>query len=235
MKPHKVRFTVWLDPTALEAAKERSRQDDVSVSEALAQAATESLLRTRKDAEAQIVKAVERVFFLVHKTDRKRGFDLQLLKEMLGLMVLSFFNHTQAIPEASKKMALLEGKARFQRFLDLLAANLRGGKSILSDLPSLPENAADEKRDQLDASNVATPGGENKGGPPLKQPDDSKTATPTAPVQPEAEHEHGREKQASAPPETNGSKPTVPKIPKSEPKPAEQDATELKKRWGLFG
>jgi hypothetical protein len=233
MKPHKVRFTVWLDPAALDAAKERSRQDGVSVSEALAQAATESLLRTRKDAEAQIVKAVERVFYLVHKTDRKRGFDLQLLKEMLGLMVLSFFNHTQAIPEASKKMALLEGKARFQRFLDLLAANLRGGKTILSDLPALPEEAPEEKRDPLTALNSANPSGGNEGGSLAKQTDDSKTAKPTVPS--EAVDEHGREKAFSAPSDTSGSKPTVLKQPNSEPKSAEQDATETKKRWGLFG
>ena len=206
MKPHKVRFTVWLDPAVLDAAKERSRQDGVSVSEALGQAATESLLRKRKDAEAQIVKAVERVFYLVHKTDRKRGFDLQLLKEMLGLMVLSFFNHTQAVPEASKKTALLEGKARFQRFLDLLAANLRGGKSILSELPALPEEAPEEDRRPANPANGVNPSGENKGSPPAKQTDDSKTANPAA------------------------AKPATP-----ERNPADPDTVESKKRWGLFG
>lgn len=88
MKAQKVRFTVWLDPATLEAAKVRSRQDGVSVSEALAEAATESLLRNRADAETQIVKAIERVFYLVQRTDRKRAFDEQVLKEMVGLMVL---------------------------------------------------------------------------------------------------------------------------------------------------
>ena len=235
MKAHKVRFTVWLDPAALDAAKERSRQDGVSVSEALGRAATESLLRNRKDAEAQIVKAVERVFYLVHKTDRKRGFDLQLLKEMLGLMVLSFFNHTHPVPEASKKTALLEGKARFQRFLDLLAANLRGGKSILSDLPSLPEEVPEDKRSPLSETSVAQPGGETKSSSPVKQPDNSKSAKPTTPAPHEAVDAHGRDKPAGNRSDTNGSKPVGPKPPKAEPKPPEPNGTESKKRLGLFG
>jgi hypothetical protein len=140
MAEQKVRFTIWLSPAALQIAKARSLEDRVSISETLAQAATEALLASgRRESEAKVLQAVERVFHLIQRIDRRRGFDDQVLKEMLGLAILSFFNHTPAVPNAEKKAALLDGKARFHRFLDALATNLRGGKSILADLP-IPED-----------------------------------------------------------------------------------------------
>lgn len=230
MKPHKVRFTVWLDPAALEAAKARARQDGGSVSEALSQAATESLLRNRQDAEAQIAKAVERVFYLVQRTDRRRSFDQQVLKEMLGLAVLSFFNHTPAVPEANKKAALLGGKARFHRFLDTLAANLRGGKSILSDLPAQREEAPAEDRTQ-DAIAEIIPAGRKttddhgvKHGHPATKTGDVGMAIPSTTLP-----EPSVRASADAPHDADG--PVG--APHPEPKRAEPERG--KNRWGLFG
>jgi hypothetical protein len=64
--------------------------------------------------------------------------ELAVLKEMAGLGMRSFFNHTTPIPEATKAAAILSGKQRFHGYLDMLAKNLRKGESILSDIP-LPE------------------------------------------------------------------------------------------------
>jgi hypothetical protein len=237
MKPQKVRFTVWLDPATLEVAKVRSRQDGVSVSEALAEAATESLLRNRADAETQIVKAIERVFYLVQRTDRKRSFDEQVLKEMVGLMVLSFFNHTPAVPEANKKAALMDGKARFHRFLDTLAANLRGGNTILSDLPGPVEEAERTvsgnevgpvgKPEPPQASRAASNGAQSK------QPSPTGVAYPDPPAPPKA---HANT-EAVKPVEESASTgvPPDPTSSDSKPSPAGADAAATKKRWGLFG
>ena len=234
MKPQKIRFTVWLDPATLEAAKVRSRQDRVSVSEALARAATESLLRNRADAEAQIVRAVERVFYLVHRTDKKRGFDQQVLKEMVGLMVVSFFNHTPAVPEAGKKAALLDGKARFHRFLDTLAANLRGGKSIVSDLPTPPEEMPEQNllvgetkaaatKDSAEAGDAIT------GDAGHKRSRRSKTVDPGAAPPPDREADTGPAQSIDAEAET------IPmQVPTPESKPPEPESAPPKKRWGLF-
>jgi len=73
---------------------------------------------------------------LIQRIDRRRSFDQQVLKEMVGLMVQSFFNHTPGIPDKDKKAALHSGKARFNRFLDTLATHLRSGQSIMNDLPA---------------------------------------------------------------------------------------------------
>src|SRR5580658_1947940 len=59
---------------------------------------------------------------------------------MVGLLALSFFNHTPAVPELAKKAALHSGQVRFNRFLDALATNLRGGHSILNDV-EIPEES----------------------------------------------------------------------------------------------
>ena len=141
MPVQKVKFTVWLDPAVLQAAKSRAGHTGASVSEVLADAARDALLGKRGDGGAgDIVKAVDRVFYQVQRAERRRAFDQDLLKEMLGLAVLSFFNHTPAVPESEKRAALVSGKTRFGRFLDTLANNLRGGRSILHDLPAADES-----------------------------------------------------------------------------------------------
>jgi len=141
MAEHKTRFTVWMDPEVLLAAKARALQDGITVSEVLAAAAKRDLIdANRQNTDAQILQAVERVFNLIQRIDRRRVYDQQVLKEMLGLLVRSFFNHTPAVPAKDREAAIFSGKARFNRFLDMLATNLRSGESVLNDLP-VPEQA----------------------------------------------------------------------------------------------
>ena len=56
---------------------------------------------------------------------------------MVGLSIRAYFNHTPEVPDHERSAALLSGKARFHRYLDTLARNLRQNKSILSDVPEL--------------------------------------------------------------------------------------------------
>jgi hypothetical protein len=143
MREKKIKFTVWLSPEILRAAKARATLDGTTVSEVLAAAGKTALIETdRQHTDAKLLAAVERVFTLIQRIDRRRGYDQQVLKEMAGLMAQSFFNHTPAIPDKDKKAALHSGKARFNRFLDALAANLRSSRSILNDLPSGDEPQA---------------------------------------------------------------------------------------------
>ncbi len=137
----KTRFTVWMEPDTLQAAKARAVQDGVTVSEVLAAAAKRALIDTdRQNTDAKLLAAVERVFNLIQRIDRRRVYDQQVLKEMIGLLIRSFFNHIPAVPPKERDAALISGKARFNRFLDALAANLRSGESALNDLP-VPEQS----------------------------------------------------------------------------------------------
>jgi post-segregation antitoxin (ccd killing protein) len=131
--------TIYLDAQLLQAAKERSANMQVSLSAAIVEALKESLLSTyRSEREQEILKAVERNFHALRRLDQRLAVELAVLKEMAGLGMRSFFNHTTPIPEATKAAAILSGKQRFHGYLDTLAKNLRKGESILSDIP-LPE------------------------------------------------------------------------------------------------
>ena len=131
--------TIYLDAQLLQAARERSANMQVSLSAAIVEALKESLLSTyRSEREQEILKAVERNFHALRRLDQRLAVELAVLKEMAGLGMRSFFNHTTPIPEATKAAAILSGKQRFHGYLDTLAKNLRKGESILSDVP-LPE------------------------------------------------------------------------------------------------
>jgi post-segregation antitoxin (ccd killing protein) len=160
-----VQVTIYLDAQLLQAAKERSATMQVSLSAAIVEALKESLLSTyRSEREQEILKAVERNFHALRRLDQRLAVELAVLKEMAGLGMRSFFNHTTPIPEATKAAAILSGKQRFHGYLDTLAKNLRKGESVLSDVP-LPEfdapsesktpTAVDSKADK--AGRIETP------------------------------------------------------------------------------
>jgi hypothetical protein len=139
MNGHRVQVTVFLEPQVHQAAKQRAKDMKLSLSATVAEAAKESLLSSyRSDREKEILKAAERNFYAVRRLEQRMRIELQVLKELIGLGMRSFFNHTPPIPDTGKAGALLSGKQRFQRYLDLVASNLRGGDSVLADVP-LPE------------------------------------------------------------------------------------------------
>jgi hypothetical protein len=125
----------------------------LSLSATVAEAAKESLLSSyRSEREKEILKAAERNFYAVRRLEQRMRIELQVLKELIGLGMRSFFNHTPPIPDTAKAAALLSGKQRFQRYLDLVASNLRGGDSVLADvpLPELTEAPADAEMPESD-------------------------------------------------------------------------------------
>ena len=134
----KIKLSIRLLRSAYDAAKSQAATTGSAISVIVAEAATQTLLATyRSDREAEILKAVERVFFKLQKLEKRQNLDLLILKEMMGLSVRAYFNHTPEVPDHERSAALLSGKAQFHRYLDTLARNLRQNKSILSDVPEL--------------------------------------------------------------------------------------------------
>jgi len=225
MAEHKTRFTVWMDPEVLRAAKARALQDGITVSEVLAAAAKRDLIDAcRQNTDAQILQAVERVFNLIQRIDRRRVYDQQVLKEMLGLLIRSFFNHTPATPKNDKEAALLSGKVRFNHFLDVLAANLRSGQSALNDLPvaeQTPKAASvpAQTEDSATQRPVVTPPSVAASSPPIPPALIEPIAPVVAPT-PRAEIETSPSEAIE--PATN-QRPTEPSKP-----------TPPRKLWGLF-
>jgi hypothetical protein len=204
----KVRFTLWMDEDVLKAAKVRAGESGVTPSRVIADAARTILIDNPQNAEARVLQAVERVFALIQRMDRRRGYDQQVLKEMVGLMVQSFFNHTPAIPDHDKKAALHSGKARFNRFLDTLATNLRSGQSITNDIPATPEPA---------------PETENTGPPQLTNTAESNGGTPGP--------SHSNERTRKGVRKTDQAEAAK----TAEPSPETNSPDSRGSRWNLFG
>lgn len=158
MKGHRIQLTVRLEPQVMQAARQRSSEMKVSLSATVADAAKESLLSSyRSEREQEILKAVDRNFHALRRLERQLWLEISVLKEMIGVGMRSFFNHTTPIPEATKNAALRSGKERFHRYLDLLAANLRSGESILKDLP-LPDAGEQNATPSPNAGGVSADG-----------------------------------------------------------------------------
>jgi hypothetical protein len=211
MPTQKVRFTLWMDPDFLRAAKLRASEEGVAPSRVIAAAARTVLIDAQQNADAKLLQAVERVLILIQRIDRKRVYDQQVLKEMVGLMVLSFFNHTPALPEKDRKAALYSGKARFNKFLDALAANLRAGESILNDLPASHDPPS---QDQLAPKSATTK---------------AESSITTESVSPPVETQ-----EQSAPPVVERPPPIEP-VPANDAPPEKPLSTaEPRSRWKLF-
>src|ERR1700722_8064163 len=101
MTRHRVQMTVFLEPEVHKAAKQRAGEMKLSLSATVAEAAKESLLSSyRSDREKEILKAAERNFHAVRRLEQRMRVELQILKELIGLGMRSFFNHIPPIPDS---------------------------------------------------------------------------------------------------------------------------------------
>jgi hypothetical protein len=91
----KTQLSVFLEQQVLLAARQRAKEMKLSMSAVVADAAKESLLSAyRSEREQEILKAVERNFHALRRLDQRLALEIQILKEMVGLGMRSFFNHT---------------------------------------------------------------------------------------------------------------------------------------------
>ena len=117
MSERKTQLSVFLEQQVLLAARQCAKEMKLSMSAVVADAAKESLLSAyRSEREQEILKAVERNFHALRRLDQRLALEIQILKEMVGLGMRSFFNHTTPIPDATKAAAILSGKQRFHGY-----------------------------------------------------------------------------------------------------------------------
>jgi hypothetical protein len=169
MKDEKIKFSISLGRPAYDAAKSLAAASGKAFTFVVADAATQTLLATyRSDREAEILKAVERVFFKLQKLEKHQHLDLLILKEMVGLGIRAYFNHTPEILESQHSAALLSGKARYRHYLDTLARNVRQNKSILGELAALStlQNQADGPSSEASASTAKESAASQSSSPP---------------------------------------------------------------------
>jgi hypothetical protein len=78
---------------------------------------------------------LDRILYQLLKSDKKRGFEIKVLQEMLAVYVLAYFNHTPPISDSEKPTAMRQGKERFERYLNVILNNLMRGKSLTRHVP----------------------------------------------------------------------------------------------------
>ena len=169
MNEEKIKFSISLGRPAYDAAKSLAAASGKAFTLVVADAATQTLLATyRSDREAEILKAVERVFFKLQKLEKHQHLDLLILKEMVGLGIRAYFNHTPEVLDSQRSAALLSGKARYHHYLDTLARNLRQNKSILGELAALSaiQSQADSPSSAASASTVTESAATKPSSPP---------------------------------------------------------------------
>jgi hypothetical protein len=134
-KSQRYQVTVYLEQVLYDAAKAQADKAQCSLSAAITEAARQTLLKSYRDErQGELLKAVDRNFYAFRRTDKVLRFELFVLKEMLGLILRVYLNHTPPVPEAQWDAASRSGRIRFGQFLDMLAENIRGNRSILNDV-----------------------------------------------------------------------------------------------------
>lgn len=120
---------------------------------AVAEAAIAQFLDGISD-HALVMRRLDRLGRAVERADR----DVQLLSEAFAVWVQIWFAHTPAIAASERSAARRESAARFQQFVDFVAAKVSGGRRFVDSLPR--ESVADEE--ELRA--IAKGDGEAPGG-----------------------------------------------------------------------
>lgn len=89
----------------------------------------------QEEREKVITETLDRLYWTTHRLDRRLKRETHILKEMLGLFVRAFYNHTPRIADPLQEEFKALGKQRFEAFMEVLAAHVQPGQSMLEQLP----------------------------------------------------------------------------------------------------
>ena len=133
------KFTTYLDDETLEALDRYHAKTRKSKSLIINDAVREALLPTQpKDPGVALSKRIDQLGYQLKRHDEDIVEAVSMLKEMLGLFVRVFLNHTPEVPQANRAKASASGRTRFKRFVAMLAESLEEGRSILDEAIDTP-------------------------------------------------------------------------------------------------
>ena len=136
------KLTTYLDDKALEALDRYHAKTRKSKSMIINDAVREVLLPTQpKDPTATLSKRLDQLGHQLKRHDNDVAEAVVLLKEMLGLFVRMYLNHTPEVVQVNRMNASASGRKRFQKFTATLAESLEMGHSILDEAIAPPESA----------------------------------------------------------------------------------------------
>jgi hypothetical protein len=94
MKPIKRPLTVRLDEDLLRVVRAQVDRHGASLGAVVADAARCTLITDEQESDEATQNAIDRCFNRIIQMDKARREDHELIREMLALHILSFYNHT---------------------------------------------------------------------------------------------------------------------------------------------
>lgn len=156
-KANKVLLSGSIDPDVYEALQTHCRRrPQVSRSAVVSRALRQYLLPDYQEERERVLAAnLDRLWWHQHHLADRLDRELRLVREMLALLVRTYYIHTPEIPEADRQAAVLSGEKRFSRFLAKVAEQAGPGKSALEQMPQ-PESLS-----PLDSANASEAGADD--------------------------------------------------------------------------
>lgn len=146
---NKIQMTVRLEPQVHRAVLAKANRSGIPPAVVVADAAKQKLLPKSSDDELTLERATDRILRRIGKVDALWQEEHHTLRELVAIFVRTYLNHTPAVPEGERKDASMSGRARFNRFVDLLERNLKDGISVLdtaTDFSDASNPAGEEER-----------------------------------------------------------------------------------------
>jgi hypothetical protein len=127
----RARLNVFLEPKHARSLVDASRVNGVSQSSLVAAALASFLSPDAADRrEAAIIKRLDRLSHQYERIERDQTIHI----ETLALFVRYFLSVTAPLPESQQDAARAAGRARFEKFIEQLAAHLQRGHSLVRDV-----------------------------------------------------------------------------------------------------
>jgi hypothetical protein len=136
-KENKVLLSGSIDADVHAALQEHCRRHpQVSRSAVVSRALRQFLLPDYQEERQRVLAAnLDRLLWHQRNTADRLERELRIVREMLALLVRSYYIHTPEVPEQERQGAVISGEKRFSRFLAKVAAQVGPGKSALEQMP----------------------------------------------------------------------------------------------------
>jgi hypothetical protein len=129
-------LTIRLDDELMKVVKVQATLTRSSLGSVVVDAARQALMPEYQQKQEQILlKAMDRCFNRMVKMHEDQQAQHELVREMLGMFVRTFFRHTAAVKPEQKDRAWASAAQRFEVFLDALATNRRNRLSVMDPAP----------------------------------------------------------------------------------------------------
>lgn len=145
-QPNKIQMTVRLEPAVHEAAVAVSNRTGRALAIVVNDAAKQTLLpKDNEKLDSGMQEFAKRTATQINRSRDRTLDELHVVKEMMGLLIRTYLNHTAPVPESERESASRSGRGRFLRILQLLDGNLRSGTSVFDELHVIEDGVGSSK------------------------------------------------------------------------------------------